>query len=174
MLKLLTQSDFPKIYEIMEQSFPGEEYRPYERQLALMERECYRIYGEVDPTGVLRGFMAVWGLPEYCFLEHFAVSPKERNGGLGTAMLGELKELYCEPICLEVEPPANELTRRRVGFYERNGFYLNPYAYEQPSLGEDRKPVSLKIMTTGGYLSPVEFQIVKEMLYTEVYEKSRS
>ncbi len=169
MLKRLWQKDFPGIYEIMEQSFPKEEYRPYRDQLALMERECYRIYGEEDPTGALRGFMAVWELTGYCFLEHFAVAPTERNGGLGSGMLGELKDLYCEPICLEVEPPENGVTCRRVAFYERNGFTLHTYAYEQPSLGEGRKPVPLQLMTTGAGLSQEAFEKLKRTLYTEVY-----
>ncbi len=169
MLKRLTQNEFPKIYEIMEQSFPKEEYRPYEGQLALMERECYRIYGEETSTGALRGFMAVWELGEYCFLEHFAVSFVERNGGLGTAMLRELGELYSVPICLEVEPPKDELTCRRVGFYQRNGFYLNPFPYEQPSLGPGRSPVPLQLMTTGKPLSREAFHCLMETLYTHVY-----
>ena len=170
MLKSITPKDFPEVYAIMEQSFPREEYRPYQDQLALMERECYRIYGEWSAIGELRGFMAVWNLHGYCFLEHFAVSPVERNGGLGSAMLRELQGLYSAPICLEVEPPENELTRRRVAFYERNGFRLNAYPYEQPSLGEGRSPVLLQIMTTGGKLTPEAFETLKRTLYAEVYD----
>ena len=169
-LRVLTQRDFPKVYEIMEQSFPRSEYRPYEAQLALMERSNYRIYGEAEMTGELQGFMAVWELPGYCFLEHFAVSPMERNGGIGSAMLKELQELYHAPLCLEVEPPENELTRRRVAFYERNGFYLNAYPYEQPSLGEGREPVPLQVMTTGSRITRETFERLKETLYTEVYD----
>ena len=37
-------------------------------------------------------------------------------------MLQELVKQYQKPICLEVELPEDELTRRRIGFYERNGF----------------------------------------------------
>lgn len=169
MLKQLGKEDFPKVYGIMEQSFPKEERRSYEGQLALMERGNYRLYGVEGPTGGLRGFMAVWELKGYCFLEHFAVSPTERNGGLGTAMLEELKALYREPICLEAEPPVNEITCRRVAFYERNGFYLNPYPYEQPSLGEGRSPVSLQIMTTEERLTPEAFETLKKTLYIQVY-----
>ena len=46
-----------------------------------------------------------------------------------------------------MEPPETELTRRRIGFYERNGFVLNDYDYVQPSLGEGKDPVPLRIMT---------------------------
>ena len=169
MLKQLGKEDFPKVYGIMEQSFPKEERRSYEGQLALMERGNYRIYGVEGPTGGLRGFMAVWELKGYCFLEHFAVSPTERNSGLGTGMLGELKELYREPICLEAEPPVDEITRRRVAFYERNGFYLHAYPYQQPSLGEGRSPVPLQIMTTEERLTPEAFETLKKTLYTQVY-----
>lgn len=37
-----------------------------------------------------------------------------------------------KPVLLEVEPPLGEMEQRRIGFYERLGFHLNPYAYVQP------------------------------------------
>ena len=169
MLQILGPKDFLQIYEIMEQSFPQEEHRLYEGQLGLMDRSHYKVYGVWEPSGELGGFMAVWELDDWCFLEHFAVAPSRRNSGLGSSMLKELQAMYAVPICLEAEPPENELTSRRVGFYERNGFYLNPYAYEQPSLGEGRHPVPLQIMTTEEPLTQEGFHSLKALLYTRVY-----
>lgn len=169
MLKRLSISDFPKVYELMEQSFPTEEYRSYEGQLALLNHEGYKIYGEIDDGGELRAFLAVWELTDYLFIEHFAVRGKDRNKGLGSVLLQEMRELYNVPHCLEVELPEGELSRRRIGFYERNGFYLNRFPYEQPPLGPGRNAVPLHLMTTGKTIGYEEFRSLKEELYNVVY-----
>lgn len=149
----------------MEQSFPKEEYRPYAAQRALLDRPEYAIYGMKEGSSIV-GFAAVWELEDWLFLEHLAVDPECRNKGIGGQLLGFFTGKRC---CLEVEPPVTELTHRRVGFYERNGFFLNDYPYVQPSLGEGRSPVPLSIMTSGSAISPEEFAKLKSLLYTRVY-----
>ena len=116
MLQRINETNFPEIYRIMQASFSDDEYRPYDEQLALFEEPEYRIY--YMPAG----FLAVWEFESFIYIEHFAVDPALRNSGTGSAMLQELVKQYQKPICLEVELPEDELTRRRIGFYERNGF----------------------------------------------------
>lgn len=169
MLRLLNETQFPMVYEIMEQSFPKEERRSYEGQRALLEREEYKLYGAVDCQGRIIGFLAVWELEGLLFIEHFAVTPEARNTGVGTQLLGLLRKEYRIPMCLEVELPVDDLTRRRIGFYERNGFALLPFPYEQPSLGEGRAPVPLRIMLAGGCGDHETFRKVRDQLYTVVY-----
>lgn len=123
MLQRINETNFPEIYRIMQASFSDDEYRPYDEQLALFEEPEYRIY--YMPAG----FLAVWEFESFIYIEHFAVDPALRNSGTGSAMLQELVKQYQKPICLEVELPEDELTRRRIGFYERNGFVFNEYPY---------------------------------------------
>ncbi|MBR6825133.1 MAG: GNAT family N-acetyltransferase [Oscillospiraceae bacterium] len=187
MLKKLTVGDFPKVFAIMAESFPIEEYRPYEGQLALLEREEYALWGATLPckssklqgftqskgAGTqqedLHGFLAVWNLKEFLFLEHFAVRKDCRNSGLGARLLQELQKCYQLPVILEVEPPIDGLSCRRVGFYERNGFFLNPYPYTQPSLGLGREPIPLQLMSSLAPLTEVEFRSARDTLYEKVY-----
>ena len=140
MLQRINETDFPEIYRIMQASFSDDEYRPYDEQLALFEEPEYRIY-YMPAIGMERvgnhsignftmhaaGFLAVWEFESFIYIEHFAVDPALRNSGTGSAMLQELVKQYQKPICLEVELPEDELTRRRIGFYERNGFVFNEY-----------------------------------------------
>jgi hypothetical protein len=70
---------------------------------------------------------------------------------------------------LEVEPPVDEWTRRRIGFYERLGFHLNHFDYVQPPLREGRADLRLQIMSYPGALAEQDFAPCKEILYTEVY-----
>lgn len=164
MLQRINETDFPEIYRIMQASFSDDEYRPYDEQLALFEEPEYRIY--YMPAG----FLAVWEFESFTYIEHFAVDPALRNSGTGSAMLQELVKQYQKPICLEVELPEDELTRRRIGFYERNGFVFNEYPYIQPPISKGKSPVPLRIMTYKSEITREEFQKMKEILYRRVYK----
>ena len=164
MLQRINETDFPEIYRIMQASFPDDEYRPYEEQIALFQEPEYRIY--YMPAG----FLAVWEFESFIYIEHFAVDPALRNSGTGSAMLQELVKQYQKPICLEVELPEDELTRRRIGFYERNGFVFNEYPYIQPPISKGKSPVPLRIMTYGCAITREKFEEMKEVLYRRVYK----
>ncbi|MFR5732848.1 MAG: GNAT family N-acetyltransferase [Clostridium sp.] len=164
MLQRINETNFPEIYRIMQASFSDDEYRPYDEQLALFEEPEYRIY--YMPAG----FLAVWEFESFIYIEHFAVDPALRNSGTGSAMLQELIKQYQKPICLEVELPEDELTRRRIGFYERNGFVFNEYPYIQPPISKGKSPVPLRIMTYRSEITREEFQKMKEILYRRVYK----
>ena len=170
MIKRINREDFDAVFSIMEQSFPLDEYRTYEEQKELFAIPEYAIYGlYAEDESLIKGFAAVWEFENVVFLEHLAVNPACRNGGLGAKMLQGLKEEFGKPICLEVELPEDELTRRRIGFYERNGFVLNPYDYIQPPLSKGRKAIPLMIMTSEKGLSQEEFFEVRDLLYKKVY-----
>ena len=164
MLQRINETNFPEIYRIMQASFSDDEYRPYDEQLALFEEPEYRIY--YMPAG----FLAVWEFESFIYIEHFAVDPALRNSGTGSAMLQELVKQYQKPICQEVELPEDELTRRRIGFYERNGFVFNEYPYIQPPISKGKSPVPLRIMTYGEAITRETFEAIKNVLYRSVYK----
>ena len=164
MLQRINETNFPEIYRVMQASFSDDEYRPYDEQLALFEEPEYRIY--YMPAG----FLAVWEFESFIYIEHFAVDPALRNSGTGSAMLQELVKQYQKPICLEVELPEDELTRRRIGFYERNGFVFNEYPYIQPPISKGKSPVPLRIMTYGSAITQDTFEEMKRVLYQRVYK----
>lgn len=164
MLQRINETNFPEIYRIMQASFSDDEYRPYDEQLALFEEPEYRIY--YMPAG----FLAVWEFESFIYIEHFAVDPALRNSGTGSAMLKELVKQYQKLICLEVELPEDELTRRRIGFYERNGFVFNEYPYIQPPISKGKSPVPLRIMTYGEAITRETFEAIKNVLYRSVYK----
>lgn len=183
MLQFTSQSDFSEIYRIMQASFSDDEYRPYDEQLALFEEPEYWIYympaigmervgnhSTGNSTMHAAGFLAVWEFESFTYIEHFAVDPVLRNSGTGSAMLQELVRKYQKQICLEVELPEDELTRRRIGFYERNGFVFNEYPYIQPPISKGKSPVPLRIMTYGEAITRETFEAIKNVLYRSVYK----
>ncbi len=183
MLQRINETDFPEIYRIMQASFSDDEYRPYDEQLALFEEPEYRIYympaigmervgnhSTGNSTMHAAGFLAVWEFESFTYIEHFAVDPVLRNSGSGSAMLQELVRKYQKQICLEVELPEDELTRRRIGFYERNGFVFNEYPYIQPPISKGKLPVPLRVMTYGKGITRQAFEEMRKVLYRRVYK----
>ena len=172
-LEKLAESDFPSVWKIMQDSFPADERRTMENQKKLLSEEKYELLG-CKKEGKLLSFFALWQFEDFLFIEHFAVDKKARNGGLGAVMLSGLQKMNRKKIILEVEPPADELTKRRVAFYERNGFCLNDYFYMQPAMAENTKPIPLKIMSYPNKLSMIDFEAVREKLYRSVYRQTEN
>ncbi|BCG57750.1 GNAT family N-acetyltransferase [Paenibacillus sp. URB8-2] len=154
----------------MEASFPPSEFRTYEGQRALLAAPRYRLITERESESGLSAFMAVWEFPEFRFVEHFAVVPAMRGRGLGERLLKSYLEKSPGLVLLEVEPPDSEWPRRRIGFYERLGFTLNPYPYAQPPLRVGQSALPLHIMSYPGLLEERQFAFFKETVFRVVYK----
>lgn len=173
MLEKLKRCDFDQMFGIIELSFPKDEYRTYEGHLALLDEPDYQVYVLRDEEAdELRALVTVWEFESFGYVEHLAVNPAYRNGGLGSLILEELTEKLGKMICLEVELPESDMARRRIGFYERNGFYLNEYPYIQPPLAKGQSEVPLLIMTTKRKITQEEFVHLRDQLYKKVYKKA--
>ena len=153
----------------MEDSFPVDEYRSYDGQKRLRFEKLYTLYS-VKNDGIVIAFVAVWEFNDFLFIEHLAVKSDVRGKGIGSDILYELKKIYDKPICLEVEPPIDNVTRKRISFYQRCGFYLNDFAYMQPAMDGGKSAIPLMIMSSNGELDKKEFENVKNTLYTFVYK----
>ena len=148
------------------------EYRDYQKQKELFQNPEYQILIEKNPEfREIKAFFAAWEFETFIYVEHFAVNPVLRNGGVGSRMLKALTEDAEKMIILEVEPPTEEIAVRRVRFYERNGFFFNDYPYIQPSMGEGRKETPLFLMSTERKIDEEEYRMIRNTLYTKVYGK---
>ena len=169
MLKRITKTELENVYEILSDSFPEKELRPKKNMLKAMENTKYIVYRYGEEA---KGVTAVWELDGFLFIEYLAVNERFRNNGIGSEILKELCSMYKCPLCLEVEPPESEISKRRIGFYKRNGFYLNDFSYEQPAYSEKQAAVPLMIMTTGHEINEEEFISIRREIYKEVYNKT--
>ena len=131
----------------------------------------YEVWGIKNAENELQtdAFISLWRFEDFTYGEHFAVRRELRGQGTGTKILAEILQNEHQRFCLEVEPPETETAKRRIAFYERNGFTLNHFPYMQPPLGEDRDPLPLMIMTTGGAIEKDEFEHIRKTLYKKVY-----
>ena len=167
-LKKIVYDDFDAIYSEMEKNFVKEERRDYISALKLLDKEEYFVY-HIMVDGENVGFITVWLLSDFTFIEHFVVYEKYRNLGYGGMALSLIKEKYCKAV-LEAEPPEVGIRERRVAFYERNGFVRNPQKYIQPAYREGGDEVELVLMSCPTILS--DFDRAVEEIYKKVYSKN--
>lgn len=169
MLERLTIHDFDDVFHLMQLSFPEDEFRTREGQRALFDDPAYRLYGMRTDAGNLAAIAAVWALDSVLFIEHLAVDPNLRSGGLGGRLLDEVLASTDKTVFLEVEPPSDMWSRRRIGFYERHGLCLNDYPYVQLPLREDQSPKPLLVMSSGAPLDSEAFERMRTEIYARVY-----
>ena len=170
MLDKITSENFDIFYDILSYSFPKNELRPKRNMQRTMKNEKYVLLSYSEGNRIIGG-TAIWQLSDFIFIEYLAVDKSFRNKGFGAQILKELADLYKLPLVLEAEPPDTDIAKRRIGFYRRNGFFLNDYPYEQPAYSEKQAAVPLVIMTSEGFINPERFTDIKRAIYKEVYNK---
>jgi N-acetylglutamate synthase-like GNAT family acetyltransferase len=163
---------FDKIFDLMKTSFPENEYRTYENQKKLLDKKEYKIITKEDEKGETIAFLSLWSALEFDFIEHFAVSPMCRGGGVGSEMMKNLMQNTNKPIILEIEIPHDEMSIKRLHFYERLGFKLNEHEYYQLPLRKNAKPLKMNLMSYPEKLSRERFESVKKYIHGEIYDPS--
>lgn len=166
-LQRAENEDFDLIYDELEKSFIPEERRDRADARKLMEAGEYTVYHVLDADSRV-GFITVWELDGFAFVEHFVTYEKFRNLGYGSRALTLLKEMY-ENIVLEAEPPTEGIPARRVAFYERCGFCRNEQYYIQPPYRQGEDGVELMLMSCPSVLD--DFNRTAREIYSKVYKK---
>lgn len=164
----ITNEIFERFYNLLENSLPRVEFRSKENQKKLTKKHVYEIL-VCKQNKTIIGAIAFWHLDKFIFIEHFVIDENYRNLGIGTKMLEFIKNEFNSTVILEVELPYNEMNKRRIAFYERNGFYYNDFEYFQVPLNTGDEPLPLKIMSCPKSISKDEFESVRNALKKAVY-----
>ena len=175
-LRLLNKEELTVLYQSdLTADFPKSELKPLTAMLRLMDMKRYEPLLVLDGDRPV-GYALAW-LPENregALLEYFGVLRGLRNAGLGTSILELLVERYgqifgeAEAPGPDASPEENDLRRRRIGFYERNGFRVLDYQcalfgvrfhclYRGPET-DDRKVEALHRSVYAGYFSPAHME----------------
>lgn len=170
MFEKITEKDFDAVFPLLEEAFPVTELRTKEDQLVLLQNPLYRLWGVRGENGSFQAVFAFWEIEEFLYIEHFAVDQAYRNGGRGGKLLDSLLEEKGKPMVLEVELPEDDLTRRRIGFYERHGLVFNDYPYMQPPMRKGQPAVPLRFMTKPAAIDEETYQRYKKLIHRIVYQ----
>ena len=82
-IERMQPADFDAVYRLLTQSFPATERRGAAGQRALFSDSAYRVDILRAPDGGVQALIASWDFDDFVFLEHFAVDPACRSGGIG-------------------------------------------------------------------------------------------
>ncbi len=148
-LERITEKKHPKYEDAMalyQISFPKHEQRESLSQQKIMEDSFYHFCLIFNEEEIFSGTVLFWETEDFIYIEHFCVCPEMRNKQIGQKVLALLSERN-KTMILEIDPPIDEISKRRKGFYERCGFKENPYDHVHPPYHQGNKGHELVIMT---------------------------
>lgn len=166
-LQIISPEDYrvQEIYDSYCATFQEDERRDWDKLVTLFTNPKVKMLSVLHDTKNI-GYLIIWELSRFHFIEHFEVFPAFRSRNLGSLITESLAESYPRLI-LEIEPEhLGEDAKRRYFFYQKNGFRLIDEMYVQPSYGKDKKPLNLWLLANH---TPENLQAVKEEIYDIVY-----
>lgn len=163
-LKSAPKEEWAFIYSQYCLTFPVDERRNEQQFYALFTNEHTRIFG-IDANYNAMGYFVTWPMSSFLFVEFFEIYQIYRSTGLGARALQELKKQY-NILVLETEPPSmGGVAKKRIEFYERNGFHIADPDYIQPAYDTTKNSINLYLMATDA----IDLNAVKTEIYTKVY-----
>lgn len=154
---------------LMESAFPATERRPADQQREYTEENMLFHPHIIWDNHAFIGILNYWILNGFVYIEHFAIVPELRKRGYGKRALRCLMADTTLPIVLEAEPPTDETSKRRIAFYEQQGFTLWEREYIQPPYAPHLPEVPLKLMVHGGLKMETDFDTIKKEIRNHVY-----
>lgn len=151
---------FKKAIELYKISFPLHEQREAFSQKAIMNDSHYHfdvIYDEDEFVGEI----LYWDIGDFLYIEHFCIRPEMRNKHYGQKVL---EAMQSRPLILEIDPPIDEISERRKKFYERCGFFENPFSHIHPPYHKGNRGHDLIVMSSPRKLTQSEYDSFKSYL----------
>lgn len=165
-----------EVLELYLSAFPSDECREVGAFMHVLRTDGrFGVMAFVDfESNRFYGFLSYWDFGSFSYIEHLAVVESCRGMGMGSGALRKFIDQVSSKIILEVEPPVDYLTQRRIAFYESLGFELhNNFPYIQPPYSSGRKAVELKLMTHGQFTLQ-QVADAADIITGEVYKKYSS
>ena len=136
---------FDRAFALYTISFPLHEQRTREKQERVLSHPEYH-FDVIWEGETFVGILLHWEEEGFSYVEHLATDPALRGQGLGARAL-ELLNSRGKSVVLEIDPPVDELSIRRKGFYQRAGFWENPFLHVHPPYRPQFKGHPLTVMT---------------------------
>lgn len=159
----LTDADDPRLEAALRlygESFPAHEQRGAASQREIMSHPDYR-FTLVFEDETFLGEVLYWEAEGFLYVEHFCMMPQVRGRGYGRRALEKLGASADEAgrrVILEIDPPVDDIARRRKGFYERAGYRANGWTHVHPPYHEANEGHALVVMSYPAALSREEYE----------------
>ncbi len=157
---------FAPAMRLYESSFPLHEQRLPESQRMIMNHPEYH-FDVIFDGGTFVGDMLYWRTDLFAYVEHFCIEPNLRGLHYGQSALKALC-MQRGSVILEIDPPIDEISIRRKGFYVRCGFKENLFKHVHPPYREGNQGHELVIMSWPHELSKATYGKFNWYLQKEV------
>ncbi len=157
---------FHQAIELYKSSFPYHEQREEQSQHRILRDDEYHFSLIYDKENFV-GLILYWEPEEFIYIEHFCVLPEMRNRQYGQKTLSLLMN-QGKPLILEIDPPVDEISIRRKGFYERCGFVENSFPHIHPPYHQENEGHHLVIMTSPKKVTQELFDTFSQYLKNRV------
>lgn len=158
-LERLTTADhemYDQAMELYRRSFPFHEQREAASQAEIMGNGAYQ-FNLIYDGETFVGLILCWETSRFCYVEHFCILPSLRNRKYGQRAL-ELLRRRGKIVILEIDPPVDEISIRRKGFYERAGYRENHFSHVHPAYHAGCSGHPLMVMSCPEPLSEEQYQ----------------
>lgn len=144
---------FAEIYKV---SFPVHEQRNELQQATAFSDSRYHLIITTEDEKLL-SFIAYWDFDEYVYIEHLAVNPQFRGRNIGSQALNDFAGLVANTVILEIDPLTDDVSKKRLGFYEKLGYKLNTYRHFHPPYNPQFPPHELLVLSLHRELSREDY-----------------
>ena len=156
-------------WRLYTESFPEHERRRISSHALAVDNPRFHTKIAIE-NGNLLAILFYWTLGENkVYIEHIAVNPLMRGQNIGSTILRNFMEQNTDAtIILEIDPPVDEVSERRLSFYMRSGFHNTGYVYDHPSYQKKGKNHDLLVLSYPQSISEEEFGRFVEFMRTEI------
>lgn len=144
-IKQDNSEQWEKVWNLYENSFPMAERRKLKDHLRACESNLFHPVSIWEDDQLI-GIAFYWEWSTYRYIEYLAVLPELHGKGYGSQIIKKIRDSEFT-IILEIDPLINELSVRRLQFYERAGFQLTPYRFMHLPYRLDGEPQELLILS---------------------------
>lgn len=153
--------DWTRAEELYRNSFPPNEQRSPEDCLRALADPHFTAEG-IRLDGQFAGILYHWHAKEWDYIEHLAIAPELRGRKIGSEVLEAFSQ--GRRVILEIDPPVDDISIRRLHFYRRAGFSDNPQEYMHPSYRRAFGPHRLVLMSRPGPLTNEEARMFADFV----------
>lgn len=159
-----------KMMEIYKTSFPLFEQRTIEAQIDVLKDDKYNCVVICEEELII-GILFYWEFENYRYIEHLAISANLRGKNYGSKVLKKFCD-YNGTIILEIDPPVDDISVKRLNFYSNLGFTLQEFNHIHPPYRKEYEGHSLKIMSYNKNISEDEYSYFNVFLKDRVMKYS--
>ena len=134
--------------------------------LPLLNMQVIIMKVNVEPVG----FAIYWEIENWYFLEHLAVHPQQEGKGYGGKIMQWLLQQSGNKLLLEAELPTDEVSRRRIHFYEKLELQIAPFFYQQPPYRRGETTPAMHILSNPRITNADEFVSITTAIRQQIFE----